>query len=162
MWTLTGVTFGDGGTAAGSFVYDASTNTYSSVNITTTTGSVRTGSSYHFIAPSPNSPSSSFVLYVSVGAGNLTGTPAFSMVFPFPGLTNSSGVIPVEFGIEAVCSDAVCTGPVEPTRFLTGGSVVGSPPTSVPTLSGYGILTLAVLMAGVAAAALRPLGPHAA
>ena len=37
-WTLSGVTFDDGGTASGSFVYDAVTNTVSSINIVTTAG----------------------------------------------------------------------------------------------------------------------------
>lgn len=35
-WTLTGVTFDDGSTVSGSFVYDAATNQYSNVAITTT------------------------------------------------------------------------------------------------------------------------------
>jgi hypothetical protein len=35
-WTLTGVSFADGATASGSFVFDASINTYLSWNITTT------------------------------------------------------------------------------------------------------------------------------
>ncbi|HTO41244.1 MAG TPA: PEP-CTERM sorting domain-containing protein [Rhizomicrobium sp.] len=35
-WTLQGLTFDDGGTAYGSFVYDADTGKYTDVNITTT------------------------------------------------------------------------------------------------------------------------------
>jgi hypothetical protein len=34
-WTLSGVTFSGGGTASGTFVYDADTNTFSSVDIVT-------------------------------------------------------------------------------------------------------------------------------
>ena len=37
-----------GGTASGSFIYDADTNTYSAINITTTTGSVLKGATYAF------------------------------------------------------------------------------------------------------------------
>src|SRR5258706_7531917 len=37
-WDLSGVTFDDGGTASGSFVYDATANTYSSIDIITTLG----------------------------------------------------------------------------------------------------------------------------
>jgi hypothetical protein len=44
---LSGVTFGEGGTASGSFVFDSSTNTYSSINITTTSGSTLTGTTYN-------------------------------------------------------------------------------------------------------------------
>ena len=36
LWTLNGVSFDDGSTASGSFVYDAATNLYSNVNIVTT------------------------------------------------------------------------------------------------------------------------------
>jgi hypothetical protein len=43
-WDLTGVTFNDGGAASGSFVFDASTDTYSSWNITTSPGSLVTNS----------------------------------------------------------------------------------------------------------------------
>ncbi|HEX3666919.1 MAG TPA: PEP-CTERM sorting domain-containing protein [Rhizomicrobium sp.] len=35
-WTLQSVTLQDGGTITGSFIYDANTNTYSAINITTT------------------------------------------------------------------------------------------------------------------------------
>jgi hypothetical protein len=45
-WTLLGVTFYDGGTAHGSFVYDADLDSYSSFNITTTAGSAFGGATY--------------------------------------------------------------------------------------------------------------------
>ena len=49
-WYIQGVTFSDGGTASGSFNYDAATNSYSQVHITTTPGSVRaTGATYGFV-----------------------------------------------------------------------------------------------------------------
>jgi hypothetical protein len=37
-WTLAGVTFGDGATASGSFTMDAAAHTWSSLNISTTSG----------------------------------------------------------------------------------------------------------------------------
>ena len=40
------MTFDDGGTASGSFVYDAVTNTYSAINVTTTTGATLAGATY--------------------------------------------------------------------------------------------------------------------
>jgi hypothetical protein len=39
QWTLDGVTFIDGGTASGSFVFDADLSIYSSINTSTTAGS---------------------------------------------------------------------------------------------------------------------------
>ena len=47
-YTLSGVTFGDGGTASGSFAFDPVTLAYSSINITTTSGSTLTGTTYNF------------------------------------------------------------------------------------------------------------------
>ena len=40
IWYLSNVTFTGGGMASGSFTYDASTNTYSAINISTTGGSL--------------------------------------------------------------------------------------------------------------------------
>src|SRR5579863_1613876 len=53
-WQLDGVTFSDGGKAFGGFDYDASTGIYSNINITTTPGSVLSGSYYNSAAPYAN------------------------------------------------------------------------------------------------------------
>ena len=45
-WTLVDATFDDGGTAFGSFVFDADTDTYSSLSITTTAGTSHGGDVY--------------------------------------------------------------------------------------------------------------------
>ena len=42
-WILQNVTFDDGGTASGSFTFDATTGSDSNVNIATTAGTVLTG-----------------------------------------------------------------------------------------------------------------------
>ena len=151
VWTLTGVTFTDGGTASGSFMYDPATNTYSNVNITTTTGSVRTGATYHFVSGPPNPPSGNFILQLTVGSGNLSGTPAFALVFTGLGLTNSGGTVSVLSGLEAFCNDAVCSGPAAPSRTTTAGSVVGSatPTSGAPALSTWGTAALAILLMGL-------------
>jgi hypothetical protein len=54
-WNLSGTTFGDGGTASGSFFYDASTNGYSAIDIITTAGSALSGESYNAAAYGWNS-----------------------------------------------------------------------------------------------------------
>ena len=51
LWTLSGVTFDDGGTASGSFDYDADTNTLSSINIVTTAGGTLAGAIFTFQHP---------------------------------------------------------------------------------------------------------------
>ena len=45
-WTLNNVLFDDGGTAYGSFTYDADINLYSNIDVTTTAGSTASGGHY--------------------------------------------------------------------------------------------------------------------
>src|SRR5258708_39158259 len=45
-YTLIGVTLSDGGTASGTFNYDAAAKTYSNLNIVTTTAGTRSGATY--------------------------------------------------------------------------------------------------------------------
>ena len=154
-WTLGGATFSDGGTASGSFTYDADTNTYSAINIITTTGTVVTGATFTFICVAPCTglapgPGNALVLTAS-SSSNLTGTPALALLFG-PPLSNSGGGRSVSFGQQARCSDAVCSAPTGPQRTLTAGTVTapGLPPRLIPTLSG-GSLALLALMIGFAA-----------
>jgi len=73
-WTLQGVTFADGGTASGSFVFDATADVYSSINITTTVGSVLGGSTYGY--PNAGIVGGPFdLITVASNAADLTGTP---------------------------------------------------------------------------------------
>jgi len=119
-WTVQG-TFTDGGTVSGTFTYDAATNTYTNVHITTTTGSVRTGATYTFVCgqdvPSCNGvgPSSSGILTLTSAAGDQTGLPAIALFFT-PSL-DSLGSVSL-FAQEASCSNAACTSPTAPSRFL--------------------------------------------
>jgi hypothetical protein len=149
-WTLSGVTFADGGTASGTFVYDADTGLYSSFNITTTTGSARTGATYHF---GTNIYAPEYSLMVTVGSGDLTGTPALYLVFSSL-LSNGGGTVPLVLGAdpdttssEASCSDAAC-GTSEPVaRQVTAGSITTNPvtPTPAPPTWILGLIGLAAL-----------------
>jgi hypothetical protein len=67
-WHLSDVRYDDGGTASGSFTYDAALSLYSAISVTTTAGSVLPGASYfdqlplwtsnaskaHFTVPDPD------------------------------------------------------------------------------------------------------------
>lgn len=133
-WTLSGVTFSDGGTASGSFIYDADLNQYSNISITTTPGSViLTGATFQFVDSIPFAPSATGVLLTAQNGGDLTGTRGTAPFFT-PGLTNAAGSVAI-FMQEGSCSDAVCTGPVAPTRISTAGTAVGAQVALVPTLS---------------------------
>ena len=77
-WTVSAA-FPDGGTAAGSFVYDADFNTYSSINITTTAGSVRPGATYVVDNNSANFPSSANFMMALTGLPATLGAPVLWM-----------------------------------------------------------------------------------
>jgi hypothetical protein len=129
LWTLIGVGFDDGGTASGSFVYDADTNSYSSVNIMTTGGKSMQGSTYAFAYGDQGySPG---VLYALTAPSDtdLNGLPAFSLVFS-SALTNTSGggqaFIGLQGGsLEFTCLTANCSLGVAPSRNVSVGAVTG-------------------------------------
>jgi len=156
QWTLHNVTFTDGGTASGSFVYDAATNTYSSVSITTTPGTLVTpGATYHNVCTgvctgAPSSSDGSLFLAVAPGS-DLTGTRGLFLSFAAP-LTDAAGGHDLRRGQEATCNDATCSSPEVPARSATGGMVEGkviAAAVSIPTLGEWGLLTLVLLVLGV-------------
>jgi hypothetical protein len=162
MWTLIGITFDDGGTASGSFVYDAETNTYGAVNITTTTGSIRTGATHAFVCTPPCTgvtPTAASALFLSASsASDLTGVPSFLLVFE-PGLTDDA---PLVIGLEANCPDPTCSVPDAPARVVVSGEVTAAGP--APTLSEWGMILLVLFLVTVATWQLggRPALLHAA
>ena len=157
-WTLSGFNFVGGGTASGSFVYDADTNTYSSVNITTTAGTIA-GAAYADVSPG-FANSATVGLFVTTAAGDLTGTPALALFYG-AGLTNAGGAVAItqNGNVEGTCNNATCTAGTG-TRSLAPGAllngvVVPTPPTPtpgtqpIPTLAEWAMLTL-VFMLGLA------------
>jgi hypothetical protein len=88
LWTLEGVTFAGGGTASGSFDFNADTNVYSNVDITTTTGGSVTGSTYLFTcgqdvpACTGVTPNSTEALFLTTNAANQSGLPAILFFSP--------------------------------------------------------------------------------
>ncbi len=155
-WVLSGVTFAGGGTASGSFVYDADANTFSSVSITTTSTGSFTGQTYVTVVPPPTS-GASFVVSVTTGAFT-TGTPDFFLL-PATPLTDAGGTLALVVGTnpagsssEGVCGNAACSGPgPSPVRQVSAGSLVGTavagggtvPALSVPAMAGLGALLVA-------------------
>jgi PEP-CTERM motif len=133
-WTLQGVTFTDGGTASGSFVFDATSGIFSSINITTTTGSVLTGANYTFPDPgnvAHNGPAELFM--VTSNAADLTGTPILTLIWA-SNLTNAGGIVPFSSTLnsgETTCTSPTCSSIDQTTgRTTTAGAI--SAPASVP------------------------------
>jgi len=131
-WELQDWVFNDGGTASGSFVFDADLNQYSNISIVTTDGSIRSGASYGI--PNPDSPGNSSVLIaVTELLSDLTGTPVLAAEFE-SNLTNAGGLVAVALGgftFEGTCAGGrnfgcgVITGPL---RRLISGSVASVVP----------------------------------
>lgn len=146
-WVLAGVTFDDGGTASGSFVYDAVTNTYSAINVTTTTGATLTGATYTSLSDIAGSSNTGF-LFGPNNSSDLTGASFLMWLFDAP-LTNSGGIVQVSLppptdSIEAICTSLDCS--TFSSRSITGGEVVGTavatPEPATFSLVGMGLVAL--------------------
>jgi hypothetical protein len=124
FWTLDGVTFADGATASGSFVFDADTLVYSDIDVTTTDGPVLSGTSYEF--EHTTFPTAATRLIVADSLPLAIGVHAMNLTFA-DALTNAGGVVALSgFGIEGLCTSAFCGG-VDPFRNVAAGSVRGTP-----------------------------------
>ena len=143
-WTLENWVFDDGGTASGSFVFDADTNAYSNISITTTLGSTLGGASYGI--PDLASPGNSTIaVWVTGPMADFTGTPLVAVQW-LSALTNAGGTAYVNlsgsFYGEYACGDAGCTYAVGPYRQLTQGFVSTVPEPGTSALFGFGLLGL--------------------
>jgi hypothetical protein len=155
-WTLFGVMFDDGGTASGSFTFDPDTNTYSAVNVTTTSGASRTGATFAFVCTAPCTgiapPGPGAVLMLTTSsAGDQTGLPGMSMRFQSPLSNVPDKGVAIDTGLEATCSDAGCSNPVDPVRRIIAGHVVTVDLTggAIPTLSEWGTILLVLSLLAV-------------
>jgi hypothetical protein len=128
-WTLENVVFSDGGTASGSFFFDADTSSYSNIAVVTTTGSVTTGTSYQY-----GSVYNAFAVNLTeIDSPDLTGTQKWLMAFgdgylDFEELTNAGGTISINpsHGLEGSCLSAQCTD-VFQSRSVVSGTVSAVP-----------------------------------
>ena len=152
QWTLNNVVFSDGGTASGSFTYDASLNAYSAISITTTAGAAFGGWAYG--GQAIDQPQTSTQL-IAAGANSLTvpGSVLFALRFN-AALTDAGGTrnllagtmtIPPQGSFEVVCAvAAACAAP--PVRLVTSGSisapVVPVPAAAVVFASALGVMAL--------------------
>jgi hypothetical protein len=141
VWNLQGVTFDDGGTATGSFVYDANTSTYSAINIQTTGNLSFTYTTSGLIGGGP------FALAVTTGSFVGAG---FLQLIAVSGLTDAGGTIAIgqQNGL-APWETTYVMGALggimldynsPPFRSITAGYVTSVPEPATFKLLGFGLL----------------------
>ncbi len=136
-WTLNDIVFEDGGTATGSFVYDADANSYSSINITTQGGDDSLyGGTYTQLFGS-YSNTSGYVQTESLLCGVPQEMCGFGLLFE-SGLTNVGGtkaiifdnsisveIRPNSFQLRDITSGTVSAVPIPAAVWLFGSALAG-------------------------------------
>jgi hypothetical protein len=144
-WTLQSVAFTDGGTASGSFAYDASSNVYTNINIATTATGGIPATLFQFKSVFGTAPSVG--VFLDSGAANLTGFHDLTLRFATD-LTNAGGTSALLLSngsFETTCSNAMCGSVTAPTSYITAGRVTtGGAATPEPA-------TLSLIPLGLAA-----------
>jgi hypothetical protein len=133
QWTLTDVLFEDGGTASGSFIYDADTNAFSAIAINTSGGTLAPPATYTAVIFGTAGDAA----LVPAAGPDLTGASLLQLVFQFP-LTNAGGLVflvdpffPTASSFEGGCLNAACTS-VDFGRLMVDGGIIGTPASVVP------------------------------
>ena len=143
-WTLQGVTFNDGGAAAGSFDYEPTLDLYSSISITTTAGSSYPGIQYGFV-----NPISSPTQLVTIKSFGHPGEEVLFLQFG-AALTNPGGdVATVALTVyEGFCNSGCTDFTSSPTaRFSVGSPTVnGVPEPATLLLFGVGLIAVGYRM----------------
>jgi hypothetical protein len=140
VWSLSGVAFSDGGTATGSFTFDADTSAYSAIDIQTAGGSIP-GTLY--LDTDTSLPAlGAFIFIAFPVASPGLGTQEFLLQFS-SALTDAGGVDPASFGAEGPCVSAACDG-FTGLRNVTSGSVTAAPE---PSSFALGLLGAAIVLA---------------
>jgi len=158
-WTLQGVTLNDGGTASGSFTYDADigNGTFSNVNIVTVGGTQLPGATYFTLLGGgtgggslANGGDVSFV----TAAGSGDGQTVLFLDFQ-TNLTDAGGSVALTTGLsgEATCFTigVACDFIGVPGRVTSAGTVQGVVAAPVPTLSEWAMILFGLMLAGGAA-----------
>lgn len=145
-WMFTDVTMADGATVSGSFIYDASDNSVTSIIITSSAGTLSDGATYRALDPGYGPYAFDMAFVIDPSLSDYTGTPALE--FESVGnvsLTNAGGVIPIDVN-EFICTDTVCNTADEVRGSVEGAELVGVVNTPEPS----SILLLVLALVGLA------------
>jgi hypothetical protein len=157
-WTLSGATFTDGGTASGSFLYDAATATVAEFDVTTTAGAVLAGAHYVDLNGAfPPYPANGFAVVIPAAPPFPPNAPFLALQFA-SALSDAGGIISLLAGGEGFCLDVNCVSGSYRRTFV-GGSVRGvqvpEPGTLALLALGVGALLLARRSGSLEARAAR-------
>lgn len=148
QWFFSSAEFLDGGAIEGSFFFDADTNTYSSISVSTSAGSIFDGAAYSNLNPNlVNGPGS---LGIVSALGDLTGASAIRLFFD-SSLTNSGGTVGVSLLSqtfqEVLCENSSCSliDPSQSRTLAAGGEVTTIASPAPITLPGSGLVLLVSL-----------------
>ena len=152
-WYLQGVTFTDGGMASGSFVFDAdasASSAFTSINVVTTAGSVRAGSTYT-AATGIGKPDFPDFIDPALPVFDLV-SERLALYLAAP-MTNAGGTIALTEAEEFTCLSSACTFTTgnEPgldlrtlargaAAFITTQHSAAVPEPSAPSLLALGLL----------------------
>jgi PEP-CTERM motif len=145
-WQLQDAVLENGRTATGTFVFDADTDTYSSIDIETMPAPIN-----HYVVLNPTF-SSNFLRIVSLTGvfADYTGAPALFITWSLPFFTDAGGTVPFSLGrsYEGACTNADCTSLGDGVEFVSGKAVSIPEPTSL-TLLAVGLFGIALGWCGV-------------
>jgi hypothetical protein len=158
LWNLNATITGGtaSGTAVGSFVYDADTNLYSSVAITTTLPAASFSTNEIFAAFYPVSNMSLQLIDNFVPGANV-GNPTIAMLYT-AALTNGGGSLGLESGASfaGLCAVANCNAILFTSSGVTVGGFVSGQLTGTPVVSTVPEpATLVLCSAGLIGAGVR-------
>jgi hypothetical protein len=123
-WTLEDVALNDGGFVTGAFNYNATTNSFSAIDLTSTSGSLLNGMNYTTLTPPFFSTSTLLgVGPATIPSGGYTGLTFLELFFTNP-LTNSGGTDSV-YAVETFCANSNCSTYTK--RTSTSGYVTTNP-----------------------------------
>jgi hypothetical protein len=119
-WYIHDAVLSDGAQVFGSFVFDATTGTYSSISITTTAGKTGPSAGYFFNIPASSSTTSLTLVSASPIVSGTTTT--LAITFP-AALTNAGGSVVILNAVEGTCTSVSCAASTMLRSTAVNGSV---------------------------------------